>query len=65
MPGSVCVEAVRGNDSRPPDNKLRQKALNGKLRALRRTRRRVLDATPGRDVADLDAAIASVERALG
>ena len=56
---------MRANDSRPPGNKLRQKALNGKLRALRRARRRILDATPGRDVADLDAAIASVERALG
>jgi hypothetical protein len=56
---------VRANDYRPPGNKLRQKALKGKLRALRRTRRRVLDATPSRDVADLDAAIASVERALG
>ena len=56
---------MRANDSRPPGNKLCQKALNGKLRALRRARRRILDATPGRDVADLDAAIASVERALG
>jgi hypothetical protein len=56
---------VRANDSRPPGNKLRQRALKVKLHALRRTRRRVLDATPGRDVADLDAAIASVERALG
>ena len=56
---------MRANDHRPPGNKLRQRALKGKLRALRRTRRRLLDANPGRDVADLDAAIASVERALG
>ena len=48
-----------------PSSKLRQRALETKLRALRRARRRALEATPVREVTELDAAIASVERALG
>jgi hypothetical protein len=56
---------VRANDHRPPSSKLREKALEMRLRALRRARKRALEATPVREVVDLDAAIASVERALG
>jgi hypothetical protein len=55
---------VRANDHRPPCSKLRQKALKMKLRALRRARKCALEATPVREVAELDAAIASVEHAL-
>jgi hypothetical protein len=56
---------VRANDHRPPRSKLRQKALEMRLRALRRARKRALEATLVREVAELDAAIASVEHALG
>jgi len=56
---------VRANDHRPSSTKLRQKALKMRLRALRRARKRALEATPAREVAELDAAIASVEHALG
>jgi hypothetical protein len=55
---------VRSNDRRPPSSKLRQKALEMRLRALRRARKRALEATPVREVVELDAAIASVEHAL-
>jgi hypothetical protein len=41
------------------------KALETKLRALRRARKRALEATSVREVAELDDAIASIERALG
>ena len=56
---------MRANDHRPQGSKLRQKALETRLRALRRARKRALEATSVREVAELDAAIASVERALG
>jgi hypothetical protein len=56
---------VRANDHHPPGSKLRQKALETRLRALRRARKRALEATSVREVAKLDDAIASVERALG
>ena len=55
---------MRANDHRPPSSKLRQKALEMKLRALRRARKCALEATPVREVAELDAAIASVQHAL-
>jgi hypothetical protein len=55
---------VRANDYRPPGDALRRKALGTRLRALRRTRKRVLAANPGGDVADLDSAIALLERML-
>ena len=58
---------MRGaNDYRPPGDPTHRRAgMKTKLRALRRTRKRVLAATPGRDVADLDSAIARLERGLG
>jgi hypothetical protein len=56
---------VRANDYRSSGSKLRQKALETRLRALRRARKRALEATSVREVAELDDAIASVERALG
>jgi len=56
---------VRANDHRPPGGRLRQKALETRLRALRRARKRAPATTSVREVAELDAAIASVERALG
>jgi len=55
---------VRANDNRPPGSKLRQKALEMRLRALRRARKRA-KTTSVHEVAELDAAIANVERALG
>jgi len=56
---------VRANNHRPGGSKLRQKALETRLRALRRARKRALETTSLREVAELDAAIANVERALG
>ena len=56
---------MRANDHRPPGSKLRQKALETRLRALRRARKRALEATSVREVAELDDAIANIERALG
>jgi hypothetical protein len=52
------------NDHRPPGDALRRKALGTRLRALRRTRKRVLAATPDGDVSDLDSAIARIEGML-
>ena len=56
--------AVRANEHRPRGDALRRKALMTRLRALRRTRKRVLAATPGGDVADLDSEIARLEEML-
>jgi hypothetical protein len=47
-----------------PGNALRRQALRTRLRALRRTRKRVLAATPGGDIVDLDSAIARLEGML-
>ena len=55
---------MKADDHRPPGDALRRKALGTRLRALRRARKRVLDAPPGVDVADLDSAIARLERML-
>ena len=56
--------AVRANEHRPPGDALRRKALLTRLRTLRRTRKRVLAATSGDDVADLDSEIARLEEML-
>jgi hypothetical protein len=53
------------NDHRPPGDAHRPKALRTRLRALRRTRKRVLAATAAGDVVDLDSAVARLERMLG
>jgi hypothetical protein len=52
------------NDYRPPGDKLRRNALKTRLRALRRTRKRVLAEAPGGDVVDLNSAIARLEGML-
>ena len=52
---------MRANEQRPRGDVLRRKALMTRLRALRRTRKRILTATPGGDVADLDAEIGRLE----
>jgi hypothetical protein len=53
------------NDYCPPGDKLRRNAFKTRLRALRRARKRSLAGDPSTDVTELDAAIASAERALG
>ena len=55
---------MKVNEHRPPGDALRRKALMTRLRALRRTRKRALAATPGGDVADLDSEIARLEEML-
>jgi hypothetical protein len=47
-----------------PGDALRRQALRTRLRALRRTRKRVLAATPAGDVVELDSAIARLEGML-
>ena len=55
---------MRANEHRPPGDALRRKALMTRLRSLRRTRKRVLTATPRGDVVNLDSEIARLERML-